>query len=206
MLIYVRGDFMINHYSKEEKDAVIEFCIECLNDRLTTSDGSMWYFFDTDDVYMRLELKQSILEMDTSKFLRPAKIVEFDGNKNLNDDFKFHMIRQAVIRGDIVLLFTNLLDYEKWYIANHPDNKLKHPLISGTFNWLRDGLFNEYGARIIFLLSQEENNIFQLWGLDFYSQNNFDKNLDYLLKVRKDWFIFTESEKKQMGINTGLSI
>ena len=28
---------MTNHYSKEEKDAVIEFCIECLNDGLTTS-------------------------------------------------------------------------------------------------------------------------------------------------------------------------
>ena len=99
MLIYVlRGDFMTNHYSKEEKDAVIEFCIECLNDRLTTSDDSMWYFFDTDDIYMKMKLKQSILEMDTSEFLRPAKIVEFDGNKNLNDDFKFHMIRQAVMR------------------------------------------------------------------------------------------------------------
>ena len=49
---------MTNHYSKEEKDAVIEFCIECLNDGLTTSDDSMWYFFDTDDIYMKMKLKQ----------------------------------------------------------------------------------------------------------------------------------------------------
>ena len=196
---------MTNTYSKEEKDAVIDFCIDSLNFCLTTSDDSRWLFFDTDDIYMKKKLKQAILEMDTSGFLRPSKIVEFDGKKNLNDDFKSPIIRQTVIRGDTILLFTNLLDYEKWYIDNHPENILEHPLISGTFNWLRDTIFNEHEARIIFLLSQEENKMFQLWGLDFYSQCESDYDLDYLLKVRKEWLIFTESEKKELGTNTRLS-
>ena len=195
---------MSNNYSKEEKDAVIDFCIECIKDRLTSSGDSMWFFVDTDDIYMKKKVKQSILEMDTSEFLRPSKIVEFDGKENHNDDFKYPMIRDTVFGGDDILLFTNLLDYEKWYIDNHPENRLKHPLISGTFNWLRDGFFNEYGVRIIFLLSQEENKIFQLWGLDFYDQRDSDKDLDYLLKNREDWLIFTDSEKKELDNNTRL--
>lgn len=183
------------YYSKEEKDAVVDFCIECIKDRFSSAYNSLWYFVDTDDLYMKNKVKNLILEMDTSEFVRPAEVVVFDGRKNFNDDFKFLMINDAVRSGDKIILFTNLLDYEEWYIRNHPENLLKHPLISGTINWLRDSLFNMFGARIILLISQEENKAFQSWGLDFYTQMDTDNDLDYLLKNRKDWLIFTESEK-----------
>ena len=183
------------YYSKEEKDAVVDFCIECIKDRFSSAYNSLWYFVDTDDLYMKNKVRNLILEMDTSEFVRPAEVVVFDGRENFNDDFKFLMINDAVRSGDKIILFTNLLDYEEWYIRNHPENLLKHPLISGTINWLRDSLFNMFGARIILLISQEENKAFQSWGLDFYTQMDTDNDLDYLLKNRKDWLIFTESEK-----------
>ena len=183
------------YYSKEEKDAVVDFCIECIKDRFSSAYNSLWYFVDTDDLYMKNKVRNLILEMDTSEFVRPAEVVVFDGRENFNDDFKFLMINDAVRSGDKIILFTNLLDYEEWYIRNHPENLLKHPLISGTINWLRDSLFNMFGARIILLISQEENKAFQSWGLDFYTQMDTDNDLDFLLKNRKDWLIFTESEK-----------
>ena len=52
---------------------------------------------------------------------------------------------------------------------------------------------------MIFLLSQEENKAFQLYGLDFYTQNFSDKDLDFLIKRRKEEYIFTESEKKELS-------
>ncbi len=174
----------------------MDFCIECIKDRFSSANDSLWYFVDTDDLYMKNKVRKLILEMDTSEFARPTEVVEFDGKKNLNDDFKFSMINDAVRSCDKIILFTNLLDYEEWYIRTHPENRLKHPLISGTINWLRDSLFNMFGARIIFLISQEENKAFQLWCLDFYSQMDTDNDLDYLLKNRKEWLIFTESEKR----------
>ncbi len=189
---------MTTTFSREEKDAVVDFAFEEINYWFSNINEPCWYFIDTDDSYMKDKLKKKILNMDTTNLLYSNEIVDFDGAKNLNDDFKFLKIRDAVMDGDKLLLFTNILDYEKWYIENHPEENMKHPLIS-RINFLRDSLFNDYNARMIFLLSQEENKAFQLYGLDFYTQNFSDKDLDFLIKRRKEEYIFTESEKKELS-------
>ena len=189
---------MTTTFSREEKDAVVDFVFEEINYWFSNINEPCWYFIDTDDSYMKDKLKKKILNMDTTNLLYSNEIVDFDGAKNLNDDFKFLKIRDAVMDGDKLLLFTNILDYEKWYIENHPEENMKHPLIS-RINFLRDSLFNDYNARMIFLLSQEENKAFQLYGLDFYTQNFSDKDLDFLIKRRKEDYIFTESEKKELS-------
>ena len=189
---------MTTTFSREEKDAVVDFAFEEINYWFSNINEPCWYFIDTDDSYMKDKLKKKILNMDTTNLLYSNEIVDFDGAKNLNDDFKFLKIRDAVMDGDKLLLFTNILDYEKWYIENHPEENMKHPLIS-RINFLRDSLFNDYNARMIFLFSQEENKAFQLYGLDFYTQNFSDKDLDFLIKRRKEEYIFTESEKKELS-------